>query len=51
MGGFNKTKDLKSLKEFSKWWRSNPLKGSRSLFSKRIRVFMFSYFSTRSLKC
>ncbi|EPZ73122.1 hypothetical protein N203_06860 [Helicobacter pylori UM084] len=23
---FNKTKDLKSLKEFSKWWRSNPLK-------------------------
>ncbi|EPZ69861.1 hypothetical protein N197_04740 [Helicobacter pylori UM023] len=23
---FNKTRDLKSDKEFSRWWHSNPLK-------------------------
>ncbi|EPZ70294.1 hypothetical protein N200_05925 [Helicobacter pylori UM065] len=42
--GFNKTRDLKSDKEFSKWWHSNPLKRVQEFISKRIRVFMFSYF-------
>ncbi|PDX37614.1 hypothetical protein BB469_05735 [Helicobacter pylori] len=37
-------KNLKSLKEFSNSGVQTLLKGSRSLFSKRIRVFMFSYF-------
>lgn len=49
--GFNKTKDLKSLKEFSNVMAFKPFKKGLGVYFQKGFVFLCFHISIRSLKC
>ncbi|EJC51476.1 hypothetical protein HPHPP30_0617 [Helicobacter pylori Hp P-30] len=49
--GFNKTRDLKSLKEFSNMMAFKPFKKGLGVYFQKGFVFLCFHISIRSLKC